>query len=94
MNDCWNQVAQYKVTEFNCFCCVGFKVAIKRIVGGKWGPCSGQACIGIDYMLVEEKLAPTVVSIVLSKCLLYIMLRSIVFEMISCPSCFSFRSNC
>ncbi|KAJ7953073.1 Aldehyde dehydrogenase [Quillaja saponaria] len=32
------------------------KVAIKRIVGGKWGPCSGQACIGIDYVLVEDKL--------------------------------------
>ncbi|XP_022136446.1 aldehyde dehydrogenase family 3 member F1 [Momordica charantia] len=33
------------------------KVAVKRIVGGKWGPCSGQACIGIDYVLVEEKFA-------------------------------------
>ncbi|PRQ47478.1 putative aldehyde dehydrogenase (NAD(+)) [Rosa chinensis] len=39
------------------------KVAIKRIVSGKWGPCSGQACIGIDYMLVEEKLAPTVIEL-------------------------------
>lgn len=39
------------------------KVAINRIVGGKWGPCSGQACIGIDYMLVEEKLAPTVIEL-------------------------------
>ena len=38
------------------------KVAVKRIVGGKWGPCSGQACIGIDYLLVEEKLASTLVS--------------------------------
>ncbi|XP_023552079.1 aldehyde dehydrogenase family 3 member F1 [Cucurbita pepo subsp. pepo] len=33
------------------------KVAAKRIVGGKWGPCSGQACIGIDYLLVEDKFA-------------------------------------
>ncbi|RXH75061.1 hypothetical protein DVH24_029782 [Malus domestica] len=33
------------------------KVAVKRIVGGKWGPCNGQACIGVDYMLVEEKFA-------------------------------------
>ncbi|KAJ4833209.1 Aldehyde dehydrogenase 3 member F1 [Turnera subulata] len=33
------------------------KVTMKRIVGGKWGPCSGQACIGIDYLLVEEKFA-------------------------------------
>ncbi|KAM1261703.1 hypothetical protein ACFX13_027639 [Malus domestica] len=37
------------------------KVAIQRIVGGKWGPCNGQACIGVDYMLVEEKFAPTVI---------------------------------
>ncbi|KAK7360126.1 hypothetical protein VNO77_02104 [Canavalia gladiata] len=33
-----------------------FKLAVKRIVGGKWGPCSGQACIAVDYLLVEEKL--------------------------------------
>ncbi|KAH1151284.1 hypothetical protein GLYMA_16G131700v4 [Glycine max] len=32
-----------------------FKLAVKRIVGGKWGPCSGQACIAIDYLLVEKK---------------------------------------
>ncbi|KAL5063714.1 hypothetical protein RYX36_025451 [Vicia faba] len=32
-----------------------FKMAVKRIVGAKWGICSGQACIGIDYLLVEEK---------------------------------------
>ncbi|KAM7520123.1 hypothetical protein LguiB_019085 [Lonicera macranthoides] len=31
------------------------KVAVKRIVGAKWGPCSGQACIGIDYVLVEQR---------------------------------------
>lgn len=31
------------------------KVAVKRIVGGKWGACNGQACIGIDYILVEDK---------------------------------------
>ncbi|KAL5557608.1 hypothetical protein UlMin_039844 [Ulmus minor] len=39
------------------------KVAVKRIVGGKWGPCSGQACIGVDYLLVEEKMAPTVIEL-------------------------------
>nr|AFK48458.1 unknown [Medicago truncatula] len=32
-----------------------FKMAVKRIVGAKWGVCSGQACIAIDYLLVEEK---------------------------------------
>ncbi|CAL1393171.1 unnamed protein product [Linum trigynum] len=31
------------------------RIVAKRIVGGKWGPCSGQACIGVDYLLVEEK---------------------------------------
>ncbi|RVW51802.1 Aldehyde dehydrogenase family 3 member F1 [Vitis vinifera] len=33
------------------------EVAVKRVVGGKWGPCNGQACIGVDYVLVEEKFA-------------------------------------
>uniref|UniRef100_A0A6M2FA47 Aldehyde dehydrogenase n=1 Tax=Populus davidiana TaxID=266767 RepID=A0A6M2FA47_9ROSI len=33
------------------------KVIAKRIVAAKWGSCSGQACIAIDYMLVEEKFA-------------------------------------
>ncbi|XVF15849.1 hypothetical protein REPUB_Repub09cG0191600 [Reevesia pubescens] len=37
------------------------KVMAKRIVGGKWGPCTGQACIAIDYLLVEEKFASTLV---------------------------------
>lgn len=36
-------------------------MAAKRIVGGKWGPCSGQACIAIDYVLVEHKFASTLV---------------------------------
>ncbi|XP_050227163.1 aldehyde dehydrogenase family 3 member F1-like [Mercurialis annua] len=31
------------------------KVVAKRIVGGKWGPCCGQACISVDYLLVDEK---------------------------------------
>ncbi|KAG5534608.1 hypothetical protein RHGRI_022659 [Rhododendron griersonianum] len=35
------------------------KVAAKRIAGAKWGPCSGQACIAIDYVLVEHKFAST-----------------------------------
>ncbi|XP_057751853.1 aldehyde dehydrogenase family 3 member F1 [Arachis stenosperma] len=40
-----------------------FKLAVKRIVGGKWGPCSGQACIGIDYVLVEEKVSSHLVEL-------------------------------
>ncbi|KAL3525325.1 hypothetical protein ACH5RR_013697 [Cinchona calisaya] len=44
------------------------EVAIKRIAGGKWGPCSGQACIGIDYILVEQKFASILVEL-LKKCI-------------------------
>nr|KYP48434.1 Aldehyde dehydrogenase family 3 member F1 [Cajanus cajan] len=40
-----------------------FKLAVKRIVGGKWGPCSGQACIGIDYLLVEEKFSSALIEL-------------------------------
>ncbi|GAV72188.1 Aldedh domain-containing protein [Cephalotus follicularis] len=39
------------------------KIAIKRIVGGKWGPCCGQVCLGIDYVLVEEKSASTLIKL-------------------------------
>ncbi|XP_021728974.1 aldehyde dehydrogenase family 3 member F1-like [Chenopodium quinoa] len=28
---------------------------IKRLLGGKFGICSGQVCIGVDYILVERK---------------------------------------
>ncbi|GER40388.1 aldehyde dehydrogenase [Striga asiatica] len=37
------------------------QVAVKRIAGGKWGPCAGQACIGIDYLLVQKDLVPLLV---------------------------------
>ncbi|KAK1587670.1 hypothetical protein Q3G72_015660 [Acer saccharum] len=39
------------------------KTMVKRVMGGKWGPCSGQACIGVDYILVEEKFAPTMIDL-------------------------------
>ncbi|KAF6175574.1 hypothetical protein GIB67_005066 [Kingdonia uniflora] len=39
------------------------QVAVKRIVGGKWGFCSGQACIGVDYLLVEDKFAPSLIEL-------------------------------
>uniref|UniRef100_A0A1D1YWX4 Aldehyde dehydrogenase n=1 Tax=Anthurium amnicola TaxID=1678845 RepID=A0A1D1YWX4_9ARAE len=39
------------------------KVTAQRLVGGKWGPCCGQACVGIDYLLVEEKFASTLVDL-------------------------------
>lgn len=37
------------------------KVATKRLLGGKWGSCSGQACIAIDYLLVEQKFASSLI---------------------------------
>ncbi|KAF6157694.1 hypothetical protein GIB67_037267 [Kingdonia uniflora] len=30
---------------------------------GKWGFCSGQACIGVDYLLVEDKFAPSLIEL-------------------------------
>ncbi|XP_058079484.1 aldehyde dehydrogenase family 3 member F1-like isoform X1 [Magnolia sinica] len=35
--------------------------AIKRVVSGKYGLCSGQACVGIDYLIVDEKHASAVI---------------------------------
>ncbi|XP_020592571.1 aldehyde dehydrogenase family 3 member F1-like [Phalaenopsis equestris] len=43
------------------------KVAINRIAGAKWGFCSGQACIAIDYLIVEEKYAPSLVDLLRKK---------------------------
>ncbi|XP_057480167.1 aldehyde dehydrogenase family 3 member F1-like [Actinidia eriantha] len=37
------------------------EMAIKRILGGKFGACAGQACIGIDYILTEKKFATTLI---------------------------------
>ncbi|KAF6141287.1 hypothetical protein GIB67_024371 [Kingdonia uniflora] len=39
------------------------QVVVKRIVGGKWGICSGQACIGVDYLLMEDKFAPSLIKL-------------------------------
>ncbi|XP_078446835.1 aldehyde dehydrogenase family 3 member F1-like [Wolffia australiana] len=32
-----------------------FNIAIRRITNAKWGLCCGQICIGVDYLLIEEK---------------------------------------
>jgi aldehyde dehydrogenase (NAD+) len=37
------------------------QVSVNRIIGGKWSSCAGQACIAIDYVLVEERFAPVLV---------------------------------
>ncbi|XP_073301830.1 aldehyde dehydrogenase family 3 member F1-like [Primulina huaijiensis] len=37
------------------------KMAVKRIVSAKFGTCAAQACVAIDYILVEKKFAPILV---------------------------------
>ncbi|PON89185.1 Aldehyde dehydrogenase NAD(P)-dependent [Trema orientale] len=39
------------------------EAAVKRILVGKFGTCAGQACITIDYILVERKFLSTVVDL-------------------------------
>ncbi|KAI4322091.1 hypothetical protein L6164_021812 [Bauhinia variegata] len=39
------------------------EVAVKRIIVGKFGTCAGQACISIDYILVEKRFAPVLVEL-------------------------------
>ena len=38
-----------------------FKVALRRLASAKWGPACGQACIAVDYLLVEDKFASSLV---------------------------------
>ncbi|XP_057456192.1 aldehyde dehydrogenase family 3 member F1-like isoform X2 [Lotus japonicus] len=40
------------------------EVAVKRIVVGKFGTCGGQACIAVDYVLVENRYCSTLVDLV------------------------------
>ncbi|XP_062221054.1 aldehyde dehydrogenase family 3 member F1-like [Phragmites australis] len=42
------------------------QVAVNRIIGAKWSTCAGQACIAIDYMLVEEEFAPILIELLKS----------------------------
>ncbi|XP_051142235.1 aldehyde dehydrogenase family 3 member F1-like [Andrographis paniculata] len=39
------------------------QVALKRILSAKFGTCAGQACIAIDYILVEKKFSSTLVEL-------------------------------
>ncbi|XP_070012161.1 aldehyde dehydrogenase family 3 member F1-like isoform X2 [Nicotiana sylvestris] len=39
-------------------------IAMKRILAGKFGTCAGQACIGIDYILVEKTYANELVQLI------------------------------
>ncbi|KAL6652308.1 hypothetical protein ACP70R_011233 [Stipagrostis hirtigluma subsp. patula] len=42
------------------------RFAVNRVVGAKWSPCAGQACIAIDYVLVEERFLPTLLKMLKS----------------------------
>uniref|UniRef100_A0ACD5ZL95 Uncharacterized protein n=1 Tax=Avena sativa TaxID=4498 RepID=A0ACD5ZL95_AVESA len=42
------------------------QIAVNRIAGGKWSLCAGQACLAIDYVLVEEKFAPALIEVLKS----------------------------
>ncbi|KAL6633879.1 hypothetical protein ACP70R_026550 [Stipagrostis hirtigluma subsp. patula] len=42
------------------------QVAVNRIIGAKWSTCAGQACIAIDYILVEEEFAPILIELLKS----------------------------
>nr|XP_043632394.1 aldehyde dehydrogenase family 3 member F1-like isoform X2 [Erigeron canadensis] len=39
------------------------KIAVKRIIWGKFGACGGQACIAVDYILTQKKFAPILVEL-------------------------------
>ncbi|CAA3031452.1 aldehyde dehydrogenase family 3 member F1-like [Olea europaea subsp. europaea] len=39
------------------------EIATKRILAAKFGTCAGQACIAIDYILVEKKFSTTLVKL-------------------------------
>ncbi|XP_054816351.1 aldehyde dehydrogenase family 3 member F1-like [Prosopis cineraria] len=39
------------------------EVAVKRIIVGKYGTCAGQACIAVDYVLVEKRFSSTLVEL-------------------------------
>lgn len=47
--------------EIIVFVCYMNQVAINRIIVSKFGACAGQACITIDYVLVEDHFLTTVV---------------------------------
>ncbi|KAL5216403.1 hypothetical protein ABZP36_007804 [Zizania latifolia] len=37
------------------------QTAVNRVVGAKWSSCAGQACLAIDYVLVEERFVPVLI---------------------------------
>lgn len=42
------------------------QISVNRMIAGKWSSCAGQACIAIDYVLVEERFAPILIKVLKS----------------------------
>ncbi|VAH34764.1 unnamed protein product [Triticum turgidum subsp. durum] len=42
------------------------QTSVNRVIFAKWSSCAGQACIAIDYVLVEERFAPTLIKVLKS----------------------------
>ncbi|TVU15039.1 hypothetical protein EJB05_38539, partial [Eragrostis curvula] len=42
------------------------QIAVNRIIGAKWSSCAGQACLAIDYVLVEERYLPILLKVLKS----------------------------
>ncbi|KAJ8422989.1 LOW QUALITY PROTEIN: hypothetical protein Cgig2_006411 [Carnegiea gigantea] len=62
IHGCTVDVTLLLILTFSFFCPLnGEKVVSKRMIAGKFGTCSGQACIAVDYILVQKELAPTLV---------------------------------
>ncbi|EMS57171.1 Aldehyde dehydrogenase family 3 member F1 [Triticum urartu] len=40
------------------------QTSVNRVIFAKWSSCAGQACIAIDYVLVEERFAPTLIILI------------------------------
>lgn len=44
-------------------------MALDRILAAKFGTCAGQACIGIDYILVDTRFSDTLIRLLKAKVL-------------------------
>lgn len=53
------------LTLFLIVICSWLKVAVKRIIAGKWGCNNGQACIAPDYIITTKEYAQELVHLVL-----------------------------
>ncbi|GAB2279495.1 hypothetical protein Dimus_014135 [Dionaea muscipula] len=55
----WKNPAIFDVSSLSS----NVEVAVQRVASGKWGTLVGQACIAVDYLLVEEKSAALLIDL-------------------------------